>query len=54
MEIVSELMRTPILQNLIRKQYNLSIYKTILIDECTCIGSSLLDYFFRNKEIFLL
>ena len=47
-------MRTPILQNLIKKQYNLSIYKTILIEECTCVGSSLLDYFFRNKENSLL
>ena len=45
-------MRTPILQNLIKKQYNLTISKTILIDECTSVGSSLLDYFFRNKENF--
>ena len=45
-------MRTPILQNLIKKQYNLTISKTILIDECTSVGSFLLDYFFRNKENF--
>ena len=45
-------MRTPILQNLIKKQYNLPISKTILIDECTSVGSSLVDYFFRNKENF--
>ena len=51
-EIAGELMRTPILQNLIKKQYNLTISKTILIDECTSVGSSLLDYFFRNKENF--
>ncbi len=43
-------MRTPILQNLIKKKYNLTIYKTILIDECTSDDSFLLDYFFRNKE----
>ena len=42
-------MRTPILQNLIKKQYNLTISKTILIDECMSVGLSLLDYFFRNK-----
>ena len=51
-EIAGELMRTPILQNLIKKQYNLTISKTILIDECMSVGSSLLDYFFRNKENF--
>ena len=45
-------MRTPILQNLIKKQYNSTISKTILIDECTSVGLSLLDYFFRNKENF--
>ena len=51
-EMAGELMRTPILQNLIKKQYNLTISKTILIDEGTSACLSLLDYFFRNKENF--
>jgi hypothetical protein len=50
-EIAGELMRTPIIQQILIDN-KLTISKTILIDECTSVGSSLLDYFFRNKENF--
>ena len=40
-------MRTPILQKLIEEK-NLKIYKTILIDECTSIGATVLGNFING------
>ncbi len=48
-EIAGDLMRTPILLNMIEKQ-KLKIYKTILIDECTSIGASLLGNFYSGNS----
>ena len=47
-EIAGELMRTPILQKMI-KDKNLKISKTILIDECTSVGACILRSFNNNK-----
>ena len=47
-EIAGELMRTPILQKMI-KDKNLKISKTILIDECTSVGAALLGNFFNGN-----
>ena len=41
-------MRTPILQKMIEEK-NLKISKTILIDECTSIGASLLGNFYSGN-----
>ena len=50
-EMAGELMRTPILQKMIEDN-NFKVSKTILIDECTSVGASLLDYFFTKKNNF--
>ena len=47
-EIAGDLMRTPILQKMIEEK-NLKISKTILIDECTSIGASLLGNFYSGN-----
>ena len=47
-EIAGEIMRTPILQEMIEK-YNLKICKTILIDECTSVGAALLGNYIYEK-----
>ena len=47
-EIAGDLMRTPILQKMIEDK-KLKISKTILIDECTSIGASLLGNFFNGN-----
>ena len=51
-EIAGELMRTPILQNLIEEIFKTKVSKTILIDECSSIGSSLFRHYL-NKEILI-
>ncbi len=50
-EMAGELMRTPILQKMIEDK-NFKVSKTILIDECTSVGASLLDFFFTQKKNF--
>jgi len=50
-EMAGDLMRTPILQKMIEDK-NFKVSKTILIDECTSVGASLLDYFFTKKNNF--
>ena len=46
-EMSGEIMRTPAFQNIV-EQYNIKICKTILIDECTSVGSALLNNFYLN------
>ena len=48
-EMAGQLMRTPILQKVINDITNIPISKTIIIDECHCIGSSLYGNFFVNN-----
>ena len=50
-EMAGDLIRTPILQKMIIDN-NVTVSKTILIDECTSVGASLLDYFFTKKNNF--
>ena len=47
-EIAGELMRTPILQKIIEDK-KISISKSLLIDECTSVGSSILGYYIKGK-----
>ena len=47
-EIAGELMRTPILQKMIEKK-NLKISKSLLIDECTSVGSALLGNYIKGN-----
>ena len=47
-EIAGELMRTPIIQNILTSN-KLSISKTILIDECMSVGASILRSFELNS-----
>ena len=48
-EISGELMRTPILQNLIKEIFNIEVSKTLLIDECLSVGSSIFGYYINKK-----
>ena len=48
-EIAGELMRTPILQNLIEEIFKIKVSKTILIDECSSVGSSLFRHYLNNE-----
>ena len=48
-EISGELMRTPILQNLIKEIFNIEVSKTLLIDECLSVGSSIYGYYINKK-----
>ena len=47
-EIIGEIMRIPIFQEIIQKK-NYKISKTILIDECLSAGAALLGYFYNNS-----
>ena len=47
-EIAGEFVRNPIFQNIIEK-YNLKILKSIVVDECCSVGSSLLGIFIKRK-----
>ncbi len=47
-EMAGEFMRTPILQEITEKVFNISISKGILIDECTSVGAALYGYYINN------
>ena len=44
-------MRNPDFQNLTEEIFNIQISKTILIDECTSLGSALYGYYNKNKTL---
>ena len=46
-ELAGEIMRTPIIQQVIKNYYKIS--KTILIDECTSVGAALLGNFYNGN-----
>ena len=43
--MAGEIMRNPDFQNLSEEIFNIQISKTILIDECTSLGSALYGYY---------
>ena len=47
-EMAGEIMRYPFLQDLIKKIFNVSISKTIIIDECTSVGAALYGFYLNN------
>ena len=47
-EIVGELMRTPILQQIVEEN-KIQISKSLLIDECTSVGAALIGNFIKGK-----
>ena len=53
-EMAGDLFRTPILQEEIIKCFDnkISISKTIIVDECTSIGSSLMGYYIFDRQDF--
>ncbi len=52
-EMAGEIMRTPILQEIIESVWNkqIPISKGILIDECTSVGASLYGYFMNVRQL---
>ena len=48
-EMAGEFMRTPILQNITERVFNISISKGILVDECTSVGAALYGYYINRK-----
>ena len=49
--MAGEIMRYPDFQNLSEEIFNIQISKTILIDECTSLGSALYGYYNKNKTL---
>ena len=48
-EISDELIRNTILQNKTKNIFNITVLKTILVDECISVGYSLIGYYINNK-----
>ena len=48
-EMAGDLMRTPVLQNLVKKVTNFEISKGIIIDECPSLGASLYGAYINDK-----
>ena len=48
-EMAGDLMRTPVLQNLVKKVTNFDLSKGIIIDECPALGASLYGAYINDK-----
>ena len=48
-EMAGDLMRTPVLQNIVKKITNLDVSKGIIIDECPSLGASLYGAYINDK-----
>ena len=47
--MAGDLMRTPVLQNIVKKITNLDVSKGIIIDECPSLGASLYGAYINDK-----
>ncbi len=47
--MAGDLMRTPVLQNIVKKITNLDVSKGIIIDECPSLGVSLYGAYINDK-----